>query len=149
MSLSLGSRLKIRSMIHVAAEPLPLFWPMRTFIHPVIGGHGNNQDIAESPGCLKVADVTDVEQVEDAMAVDHALPLFLSLRNQTRDVFQVVDFYGLVVGFSHGPLFEKDEGIITGGASLFEEPLPFMSCIERAAGQLPIQQIHFFTFVAI
>ena len=33
MSLSLGSRLKIRSMIHVAAEPLPLFWPMRTFIH--------------------------------------------------------------------------------------------------------------------
>ena len=33
MSLRLGSRLKIRSMIHVAAEPLPLFWPMRTFIH--------------------------------------------------------------------------------------------------------------------
>ena len=33
MSLSLGIRLKIRSMIHVAAEPLPLFWPMRTFIH--------------------------------------------------------------------------------------------------------------------
>ena len=33
MSLTLGGRLKIRSMIHVAAEPLPLFWPMRTFIH--------------------------------------------------------------------------------------------------------------------
>jgi uncharacterized protein YbcC (UPF0753/DUF2309 family) len=33
VSLPLGSRLKIRSMIHVAAEPLPLFWPMRTFIH--------------------------------------------------------------------------------------------------------------------
>ena len=33
MSLTLGSRLKIRSIIHVAAEPLPLFWPMRTFIH--------------------------------------------------------------------------------------------------------------------
>ncbi len=33
MSLGLGTRLKIRSMIHVAAEPLPLFWPMRTFIH--------------------------------------------------------------------------------------------------------------------
>jgi uncharacterized protein YbcC (UPF0753/DUF2309 family) len=33
VSLGLGSRLKIRSMIHVAAEPLPLFWPMRTFIH--------------------------------------------------------------------------------------------------------------------
>jgi uncharacterized protein YbcC (UPF0753/DUF2309 family) len=33
VSLSLGTRLKIRSMIHVAAEPLPLFWPMRTFIH--------------------------------------------------------------------------------------------------------------------
>ena len=33
MNLDLGSRLKIRSSIHVAAEPLPLFWPMRTFIH--------------------------------------------------------------------------------------------------------------------
>lgn len=33
MSIRLGSRLKIRSMIHVAAEPIPFFWPMRTFIH--------------------------------------------------------------------------------------------------------------------
>ena len=33
MSLALGTRLKIRSMIHLAAEPLPFFWPMRTFIH--------------------------------------------------------------------------------------------------------------------
>jgi uncharacterized protein YbcC (UPF0753/DUF2309 family) len=33
VSLELGRRLKIRSSIHVAAEPLPLFWPMRTFIH--------------------------------------------------------------------------------------------------------------------
>jgi uncharacterized protein len=32
-TLKLGTRLKIRSMIHVAAEPLPFFWPMRTFIH--------------------------------------------------------------------------------------------------------------------
>lgn len=31
--LALGKRLKIRSMIHVAAEHLPFFWPMRTFIH--------------------------------------------------------------------------------------------------------------------
>lgn len=33
MSIPLGSRLKIRAMIHVAAEPIPFFWPMRTFIH--------------------------------------------------------------------------------------------------------------------
>lgn len=33
MSIPLGLRLKIRAMIHVAAEPLPFFWPMRTFIH--------------------------------------------------------------------------------------------------------------------
>ena len=33
MSLSLGRRLKIRSMVHMAAEPIPNFWPMRTFIH--------------------------------------------------------------------------------------------------------------------
>jgi uncharacterized protein YbcC (UPF0753/DUF2309 family) len=33
MSIPLGLRLKIRSIIHVAAEPIPYFWPMRTFIH--------------------------------------------------------------------------------------------------------------------
>lgn len=33
MSLSLGRQLKIRSMVHMAAEPIPNFWPMRTFIH--------------------------------------------------------------------------------------------------------------------
>ena len=33
MSLSLGQRLSIRSMVYVASEPIPFFWPMRTFIH--------------------------------------------------------------------------------------------------------------------
>lgn len=33
MSLSLGRRLRIRAMVHVAGEPIPFFWPMRTFIH--------------------------------------------------------------------------------------------------------------------
>lgn len=33
MSLSLGRRLKIRATVHVAGEPIPFFWPMRTFIH--------------------------------------------------------------------------------------------------------------------
>lgn len=33
MTTPLGTRLKIRAMIHVAAEPIPFFWPMRTFIH--------------------------------------------------------------------------------------------------------------------
>ena len=33
MSLSLDQKLKIRSMIYVAAEPVPFFWPMRSFIH--------------------------------------------------------------------------------------------------------------------
>ncbi len=33
MSIPLGLSLKIRAMIHVAAEPIPFFWPMRTFIH--------------------------------------------------------------------------------------------------------------------
>jgi uncharacterized protein YbcC (UPF0753/DUF2309 family) len=32
-ALDLGTRLRIRSMIHVAAEPLPFSWPMRSFIH--------------------------------------------------------------------------------------------------------------------
>ncbi len=33
MSLSVGQRLSIRSMIYVASEQIPFFWPMRTFIH--------------------------------------------------------------------------------------------------------------------
>lgn len=33
MSLSLGMKAQIRSMIFVAGEPIPLFWPMRAFIH--------------------------------------------------------------------------------------------------------------------
>lgn len=33
MSLALGQRLKIRTIAHVAGEPIPFFWPMRTFIH--------------------------------------------------------------------------------------------------------------------
>lgn len=32
-ALQLGTRLRIRSMIHVAAEPLSFYWPMRNFIH--------------------------------------------------------------------------------------------------------------------
>jgi len=33
MSLTLGEKLKVRSMIYVAAKPVPFFWPMRAFIH--------------------------------------------------------------------------------------------------------------------
>lgn len=33
MNLELGERLRIRAMIYVAAEPVPFFWPMRSFIH--------------------------------------------------------------------------------------------------------------------
>ena len=33
MSLSLGMKAQIRSMIFVAGEPIPFFWPMRAFIH--------------------------------------------------------------------------------------------------------------------
>jgi len=33
MSLSLGMKAEIRALVYVASEPVPLFWPMRTFIH--------------------------------------------------------------------------------------------------------------------
>ena len=33
MSLSVGQRLSIRSMIYIAGESIPFFYPMRTFIH--------------------------------------------------------------------------------------------------------------------
>lgn len=37
--LTLGETLKVRSMVYVASEPIPRFWPMRTFIHhnPLFG----------------------------------------------------------------------------------------------------------------
>jgi hypothetical protein len=33
MSLDLGMQAQIRSMIFIAGEPIPFFWPMRAFIH--------------------------------------------------------------------------------------------------------------------
>ncbi len=33
MSLPLGQQLRIRGMIYVAGEPVPFYWPMRSFIH--------------------------------------------------------------------------------------------------------------------
>jgi uncharacterized protein YbcC (UPF0753/DUF2309 family) len=33
MGLALDRKLKIRSMVYVAGEPIPYFWPMRNFIH--------------------------------------------------------------------------------------------------------------------
>jgi uncharacterized protein YbcC (UPF0753/DUF2309 family) len=33
MSPASGEKLRIRSMIYVAGEPVPFFWPMRSFIH--------------------------------------------------------------------------------------------------------------------
>ena len=33
MSLSLGMKAQIRSMVFIAGEPIPFFWPMRAFIH--------------------------------------------------------------------------------------------------------------------
>ena len=33
MSLTTGQKLSIRSMVYVASEHIPFFWPMRTFIH--------------------------------------------------------------------------------------------------------------------
>src|SRR5690606_9493669 len=32
-ALNLGRRLRVRSTAYVAGEPVPFFWPMRTFIH--------------------------------------------------------------------------------------------------------------------
>ena len=44
MSVALGQQLKIRSMIYVAAEPVPYFWPMRAFIH-----HNPLHDLEDMP----------------------------------------------------------------------------------------------------
>ena len=33
MNPGIGDKLRVRSMIYVAGEPVPFFWPMRNFIH--------------------------------------------------------------------------------------------------------------------
>ena len=33
MNPGTGDKLRVRSMIYVAGEPVPFFWPMRNFIH--------------------------------------------------------------------------------------------------------------------
>ena len=33
MTLTLGMKAEVRSLVFVAGEPIPLFWPMRSFIH--------------------------------------------------------------------------------------------------------------------
>ncbi|MEJ2308015.1 MAG: DUF2309 domain-containing protein [Gammaproteobacteria bacterium] len=33
MTLDLGQKLRTRTMVYVAGEPIPFFWPMRSFIH--------------------------------------------------------------------------------------------------------------------
>ena len=33
MTLELGQKLRIRTMVYIAGEPIPFFWPMRSFIH--------------------------------------------------------------------------------------------------------------------
>ena len=72
MSLELGSRLRIRSMIHVAAEPLPLFWPMRTFIHhnPL---HGLEHLGAELFGARPFLPRTEYQRLLAEGAVDRGL----------------------------------------------------------------------------
>ncbi len=52
MTLTLGDRLKVRAMVYVASEPIPRFWPMRTFIHhnPLYGLEGKSFPEAVAEG---------------------------------------------------------------------------------------------------
>jgi uncharacterized protein YbcC (UPF0753/DUF2309 family) len=53
MSLDLGMQAQIRSMIFVAGEPIPFFWPMRAFIHhnPLHGLEKLSFEEAVAEGC--------------------------------------------------------------------------------------------------
>lgn len=52
MTLSLGQRLNVRAKVYVAAEPIPFFWPMRSFIHhnPLHGLEGLPFEAAAKKG---------------------------------------------------------------------------------------------------
>ena len=47
--------------------------PVRALVDEAVGRHGDDQDVAELAGLLEMADVADVQRVEDAVAVDDLL----------------------------------------------------------------------------
>lgn len=100
MSLSLGEKLKVRSMVYVAGKAVPFFWPMRAFIHhnPLHGFEWLSFDEAAEKGSklfharsflprktyqgyLKDGriDRSKMESLVDDFAADHAVPGDLDL----------------------------------------------------------------------
>ena len=75
MTLPLGQTLKIRTMVYVAGEPIPFFWPMRSFIHhnPLHGLEHLPFDKAVALGMIKEskaqfgADSIDIETIRDGI----------------------------------------------------------------------------------
>ena len=61
-------------------------------VHKAIRRDGDYQHIAECPGLLEVANVPDVQEIEDAVAVNDALPGGAQPIEGDREVFKGVNF---------------------------------------------------------
>src|SRR5438445_299526 len=64
---------------------------MRALVDPRIGGQRDDEDIAVALGLLEVAQVADMEQVEDAVTVDDLLALVAQAGEDGGEVVEVLD----------------------------------------------------------
>ncbi len=60
----------IQSRQSLCTESLFEHRPVRAFVDKLVGSHGHDQHIAELPGGLQITDVADVQEIENAVAMD-------------------------------------------------------------------------------
>src|SRR5262245_13515891 len=64
---------------------------MRALVNPLIGRERDDENVAVALGFLEVTQVADVQEVEDAVAVDDLLPLLAETGQDGRKVVEILD----------------------------------------------------------
>ena len=64
---------------------------MRTLIDPVIGCQGDDKDIAVTLGFLEMAQMADVHEIEDAVAMHDLLALAAQIGEDDRQLVEILD----------------------------------------------------------
>ena len=141
-TLALGDRLKVRSMVYVASEPIPRFWPMRTFIHhnPLYGLEDRPfaQAVAEGSRLFHARGYLDrahYQAYRRAGLVDDAelrrqIRVFLETHPETARVSQALDLeawiWHLATACVRNRLAEESDWASAAGiaAALQGRPLP-------------------------